>query len=49
MIEPTSQDSSINVFKEARKLLNERIGNHLRKEKMKLEKNSTKRKLPTIF
>ena len=48
-MEATSQDNSINAFKEARKLLNERRSNLYVKKQMKLEKNSIKRKLYIIF
>ena len=45
-MEPTSQDNSINAFKEARKLFNERRSNLLRKETNEIrKKKSTKRKL----
>ena len=37
-MEPTNQDNSINAFKEARKLLNERRSNFLRKETNEIRK-----------
>ena len=48
-MESTSQDKSINAFKEARKLLNERTSNLLRKETNEIRKNSIKRKTSIIF
>ena len=42
-MEPISQDSSINAFKEARKLLNERRSNLLRKEINKIRKKLYKK------
>ena len=48
-MEPTSQDISINAFKEATKLFNERRGNLLRKETNEIRKKLIKRKLSIIF
>ena len=48
-MEPTSQDISINAYKEARKLfMNVEVIFYLKKQ-MKLEKNFIKRKLSIMF
>ena len=49
-MEPTRQDNSINAFKEARNLFNERKkAIFLVKKQMKLEKTFIKRKQSIIF
>ena len=42
-MEPASQDNSINAFKEARKLLNERRSNLLRQETNEIRKKLHKK------
>ena len=47
--EDYTTNNDINVFKDARKLLNEHRSNLYLKKQMKLEKNFIKKKLPTTF
>ena len=48
-MEPTSTNNSINAFKEARKLLNERRRSPFRIETNEIRKNSIKKKSFIIF
>ena len=48
-MEPTSQDNSINAFKEARKLFNERRSNLLRKETNEIRKKLNKKEVAYHF
>ena len=48
-MEPTSQDNSINAFKEARKLFNERRSNLLRKETNEIRKKLSKKEVAYHF